>query len=142
MEGFLLKVGNSEIPNVYISKGTYKAACDKIIAGSYQDCEGTDHFDVYQNRKLNVELKISDCTEDIYTSILSLIRANFLNVNEENIIVTAWVPKLGTHVVQECIFEDVSPNIYAIVNGKLIYQDITLKFNGKGGAVNLTPPAL
>lgn len=142
MEGFLLKVGDSEIPNKYISKGTYKASVEKIIADSYQDGVGTDHFDVYPNRKLKVELKLSDCDEDTYLNIISLIRANFLNVNEENIIVTAWVPKLGAHVVQECIYEDASPNIYAISKGKIIYQDITLKFNGKGGAVNLTPPAL
>ena len=142
MQGFLLKVGSSEIPNVYISKGTYKSSCDKIIAGSHQDANGVDHFDVLKNRKLNVELKISDCSEDTYQSLINLIRSNFINVYEENVILTAYVPKLGAHVVQECVFEDASPNIYAIVNGKIIYQDITLKFNGKGGAVNLTPPGV
>lgn len=140
MEGFLLKVGSSEIPNVYISKGTYKSSCDKIIAGSHQDADGVDHYDVYKNRKLNVELKISDCTEDIYLNIISHIRANFINQYEENVLLTAYVPKLGSYVVQECVFEDASPDIYAIVNGKIIYQNIVLKFNGKGGPVNLTPP--
>ena len=142
MEGFLLKVGSSEIPNTYINKGTYKSSCDKILAGSHQDADGVDHFDVMKNRKLNVELKITDCPEDIYLSIINLIRSNFINMYEENVIVTAYVPKLGAHVVQECVFEDTSPNIYAIVNGKIIYQDITLKFNGKGGPVNLTPPGV
>lgn len=140
MEGYLLKVGNAEIPNKYISRGTYKSSCDKIVAGSHQDADGIDHFDVLKNRKLNVELKISDCTEDIYLDIISRIRANFVNVYEENVLITAFVPKLGTHVVQECVFEDASPDIHAIVNGKIIYQNIVLKFNGKGGPVNLTPP--
>lgn len=138
---YLIKVGSDgTLPNTYIKRGSYKAVCEKIISGQYADGLGVEHFEVLPYRKLKVEISISDCPEEIYEELLTTIRSNFINLNKENILVTAFVPKLGKHVTQECIFNDESPNVYAIVGSRLVYQSIKFVFNGIGGAVDLTVP--
>ena len=132
---YLIKVGDSKLPNKYISRGTYKAAADKIIAGEFVDANGTTHVEVLPNRTLNVELTISACPAALYEDIINLITGAFINANEENLLVTAWVPKLQDYVAQECLFEDDSPAVNAIVDGKLIYEKVKIKFKGKGGAI-------
>lgn len=138
---FLIKVGSDgTISNTYIKKGSYKAVCERIIAGQYPDGLGVDHFEVLPYRKLNVELSISECPEEDYEEILTIIRSNFINLNKENILVTAFVQKLGKYITQECMFYDETPSVYAIVGGRLVYQSAKFSFKGIGGPVDLTLP--
>lgn len=132
---YLIKVGGSAIPNQYIKSGTYAADVEKQVVGSYTDANGVDHFETLPYKKLNVELSISDCDAEIYESIISLIRSAIINQAEDNLIISAYVPRLNNYVTQEVIFECDMPKVHGIRNGRIIYQDVTFTFRGKGGAV-------
>lgn len=133
---YLIKAGATEIPAAYIAKGSYKAQLDKIVKGQYQDGNGVDHYEVLPYRKLNVSLEIPNCDATTYESIVNIVKNAFISANEENLLLTAWVPKRAAYVTQEVVFEDESPSIYAIRNGKIYYDKVKLTFKGKGGAVS------
>lgn len=132
---FLLKVGSTEIPNKYISRGTYKATANKQVVHQYTDANGDDHIEVLPHRKLSVSLSVSDCDAKVYNEVMQIIRNAFVNSTEERLLVTAYVPGLDKYVSQYCQLQDDSPTVFDAKSGRLIYQGINISFEGYGGEI-------
>lgn len=100
--GYLIKIGNKEIPTKYIAESSYYATpCQRQDLDSYRDNTGVLHRDVVDNRPSKVEFKTMEgLTEEEVTSIWGIFKANFASEKEMKAQIEFYDPLTGAYMTE------------------------------------------
>lgn len=111
-DDYLIKLGSStKIPNSMIDKDSYSASYDKVVANKFKNANGSDYEKYYPNSKLTVQFSTSNMTKARWDAIRGYFNDNML-ANSDDVMVTAWVPKLGSYVYQRCKVTGLTPSLH------------------------------
>lgn len=83
-QGHRIKIGNTIVPNLLISKGTYSFKKDKREAGSWQDGNGKEHFDHFRPRQVTIQFSIKERNLEEQASISGIF------ATQDNLNVEYW----------------------------------------------------
>ena len=114
-DDYLIKIGNTKIPNAYINKDSYTAAYDFVVAGTFQDANGSTYENYFPQRKLTVSFSSSNMTKSRWDTLRGFFTSNFIS-NTEDVMATCWVPKLGEYVLQRCKVSGLIPVLHKLSN--------------------------
>lgn len=130
-QGYLIKVGNYQIPHKFIKADTYSPYRNVQDLDSYRDANGILHRNALAHVPNKVEFETPSMLTNIqFEELMSNIRANYTNAIERKASVTMYVPETNSYETQEMYMPDITPKIYGIFNGVIKYNPIRLAFIG------------
>lgn len=112
-QGYLLKVGDTEIPHSYMRAETYKALLSTNDLDSYRDLDGVLHRNPLEHKVGKVEFETPPLLDDKeMTEFLNMFQNNYLDSVEKNVIATFYVPELNDYLTQEMYVPDLNFTLY------------------------------
>lgn len=131
-QGYLIKVGNYEIPaNKFIKADSYSPYVNMQDYEPWTDANGYLHRNAVKLKALKVEFETpAMLTNTEFAQLMSKIRENFLDKNARECKVTAYVPETDNYVTQRCYMADITPQIYSTYGGIIRYNPIRFAFIG------------
>lgn len=129
-EGYLVKVGNIEIPtDKYIKAQSYKATLNVQDLDSFRDANGVMHRNALEHRVNKVEFETPEMLTNTEVAYLfQMIRDNYTVPAERRFKGTIYVPELDIYMEQEMYMSDPSFTIYGIFDGVVKYSSIRIAF--------------
>lgn len=112
-DDYLIKIGDNKIPNEYIDKDSYTATHDFVVAGTFQDANGSTYENYFPQKKLTVSFSSSNMTKSRWDTLRGYFTSNFIS-NTEDVMATCWVPKLGAYVLQRCKVSGLTPALHKL----------------------------
>lgn len=82
--GYRVKIGDTIVPNLLISKGTYSFKKNKRVAGSWTDANGIDHYADHKARRAVIQFSIKERHLEEHQSIAAIFE------NQDNLSVEYW----------------------------------------------------
>ena len=130
--GFLIKVGNYEIPtDKYIKTGSYIPYVNMQAFDPYTDADGYEHIEAVELKALKVEFETRPMlTNAEFADLMSNIRANYIEARSRKCIVTAYIPEYDDYVTQTAYLSDFKPTIHSIFDNVINYNAVRLAFIG------------
>lgn len=110
-DDYLVKINNTKIPNGYIDKDSYSATNDFVVAGTFQDANGSTYENYFPQKKLTVTFSTSYMTKSRWNTFRAYFTSNFIS-NTEDVLATCWVPKSGSYVLQRCKVSGLTPVLH------------------------------
>ena len=130
-EGYLVKVGNYEIPTKYIRADSYSAYRNIQDLDSYRDANGELHRTALSHVPNKIEFETpAMLTNSDFADLMGNIRNNYTIAAERRVNVTMYVPETDSYVTQDMYMPDITPRIYGVFNGVIKYSPIRLAFIG------------
>lgn len=130
-QGYLVKVGNYEIPLKYINAGSYNAFLSVQDLDSYRDGNGVLHRNALEHTPAKVEFETTPMlTGKDFAEVMKGISDNYTNGMERKASVSAYLPEKDDYFTQDMYMPDISPSINSILNGEVIYNAIRITFIG------------
>lgn len=130
-EGYLVKVGNYEIPTKYIRADSYSAYRNVQDLDSYRDANGELHRTALSHVPNKIEFETpAMLTNSDFADLIGNIQNNYTIVAERRANVTMYVPETDSYVTQDMYMPDITPRIYGVFNGVIKYNPIRLAFIG------------
>lgn len=132
--GYLIKVGNKEIPTKYIAESSYYATPrQRQDLDSYRDNIGRLHRDVVEHQPSKVEFKTMDgLTEVEITSIWSIFSDESTNWNEMKADVEFYDPLTGEYQTEPMYLKNPKVQIEEIdiETNTVYYKSIQFSLTG------------
>lgn len=131
-QGYLIKVGNYEIPaNKFIRADSYSAYVNMQDLEPWTDANGYLHRNAVKLKAMKVEFETpAMLTNTTFETLMSNIRKNYTNATARECMVTAYMPETDSYVTQKCYLADFTPQIYGTYGGQIHYNPIRLAFIG------------
>lgn len=131
-EGYLLKVGDYEIPaDKYIKSQSYSVTRNIQDLDSYRDADGVLHRTALDHIPLKVEFETpSMLTNKDVAELFGNIQNNFFVDSERKASVTVYVPELDKYVTQDMYIPDPKFQMYGIFDEVIKYNPIRIAFIG------------
>ena len=130
-EGYLVKVGNYEIPFKYMRAESYSVSRSVQDLDSYRDAHGELHRTALQHVPNRIEFETPAMLTSVsFTDLMSNIQKNFINEIERRASVTMYVPETDSYDVQDMYMPDITPKIYHADREKIQYMAVRLAFIG------------
>lgn len=131
-EGYLLKVGDYEIPaDKYIKSQSYSVTRNIQDLDSYRDADGVLHRTALDHIPLKVEFETpSMLTNKDVAELFGNIQNNFFVDSERKASVTVYVPELDEYVTQDMYMPDPKFQMYGIFDEVIKYNPIRIAFIG------------
>lgn len=130
-EGYLVKVGNYEIPTKYIRADSYSAYRNIQDLDSYRDANGELHRTALSHVPNKIEFETpAMLTNSDFADLIGNIQNNYTIAAERRVNVTMYVPETDSYVTQDMYMPDITPRIYGVFNGVIKYNPIRLAFIG------------
>lgn len=128
--GFLVKVGNYEIPaDKYIKTQSYKATLSVQDLDSYRDANGVLHRTALEHRVNKVEFETpAMLTNAEMSELFARIRENYTLPAERRFIGTVYVPELDEYISQDMYMSDPQFTIYGIWGDVIKYGSVRIAF--------------
>lgn len=82
--GYRIKIGDTIVPNLLISKGTYSFKKNKREAGSWTDGNGYDHFEHHKPKQTVIQFSIRERNLEEQASISGIF------TEQDNLTVEYW----------------------------------------------------
>lgn len=128
-QGFLIKVGNFQIPLSFIKAESYQITRNIQDLDSYRDADGILHRTALEHFSDKVEFEcVPMLTENSMENILSGIRNNYTIPLERKSSVTLFVPEINGYTTEEMYMADPTFSFYGIFNGKIVYNSVRFAF--------------
>jgi len=135
--GYLIKIGktanaiNTEIPLTFIKAETLDVLWSTTEVDSFRNGNGTlVRNTVLPNKVLKIEFETPDIDSTDFDSVMSTIRSKFINSDEKDLYVTAWVAELGEYKTDHCYMPDVHVSIRFADANELRYSPVRIAFIG------------
>lgn len=131
-EGYLLKVGDYEIPaDKYIKSQSYSVTRNIQDLDSYRDADGVLHRTALYHIPLKVEFETpSMLTNKDVAELFGNLQNNFSVDSERKASVTVYVPELDKYVTQDMYMPDPKFQMYGIFDEVIKYNPIRIAFIG------------
>lgn len=134
--GFLLKIGEYEIPQTFIAHGTYKANINKQDIDDYTDANGYLHRNTVKLKALKVEFETPAMIPDSkFQVFMDNIRTNLVDEDADSCYITAYIPRTGTYETQFGYLVDLDPQIWGTKGNTEPYYE-SMRFAFVGGVYN------
>ena len=128
-EGYLIKVGDYKIPHSWIKADAYSVVLSNQDLDSYRDCDGKLHRTALKHKIAKVEFETpSQKTDKEMSEFLENIWNNRINETEDNVLVTAYIPKYNNYQTQEMYVPDIPFSIYYADDKEIKYNSIRMAF--------------
>ena len=129
--GFLLKIGNYEVPQKFMRAGSYSPYVNMQDIDDWPDANGYLHREAVELKALKVEFETpAMLTNTELTELMNNIKANFTNAKGRECMITAYIPEYDDYVTQLGYMADFQPQIYGTYGGVIHYNPIRLAFIG------------
>lgn len=131
-QGYLLKIGNYEIPaDKYIKADSYSAYVNMQDVDDYTDANGFLHRNAAELKPVKVEFETpAMLTNTDLTEFLDNIQENYLVAKARKCEITAYVPEYDDYVTQIGYLADIKPTIYGVFDNVIKYNPIRFAFIG------------
>ena len=130
-EGYLIKVGDYQIPHKYIKASSYSPYRTIQDLDSYRDGNGVLHRNTLAHIPNKVEFETPPMlTNTEFTELMSNISKNYTIESERKASVTLYIPENDSYITQDMYMPDITQTIYDILNDEIIYNAIRLAFIG------------
>lgn len=131
-QGWLLKVGNYEIPaNKFIRAESYQAYANMQDVEPWTDANGYLHRAAVELKALKVEFETpAMLTNTDFSVLMGNIRSNYIDAKSRACLVTAYIPEYDDYVTQTSYLADFQPQIYGTSGNVIYYNAIRLAFVG------------
>lgn len=130
-QGYLLKIGNYEIPHSVIRSETYQAYRNGQDLDSFRNADGKLNRTALEHFVIKVEFEtVPLLTDKQFGDFMAGISSNYTNVTEKKAMATAFIPELNDYMTQEVYVPDIKPTIYYAGKDKVQYNQIRLAFIG------------
>lgn len=130
-QGYLIKVGNYQVPHKFIKADTYSPYRNVQDLDSYRDGNGVLHRNALEHVPCKVEFETPPLLTNIqFKELMSNIQANYINAIERKASVTLYIPETDSYETQEMYMPDITPKIYGIFNDVIKYNPIRFAFIG------------
>ena len=126
-QGFLLKVGNTEIPRRFMKIDSFDVSYPALDLDAQRTADSMLHRNVI-GRKLKVEFTTPYLYSNELDELMSIINANILTELEQDLNVTCYYKKTNDYITQRCYLVD--PDFKIAQNSKLgdIYSPMRICF--------------
>lgn len=128
--GFLIKVGDYEIPLSYMYASSYKAAYETLDLDSYRDSNGVLQRTALEHKVPTVEIQIKSLDNEEMGALFKGISDNYINATEKKVLGTVWMPQLNDYVTDYMYIPTVDITIHTVDEKKVHYDPFTLKLIG------------
>lgn len=129
--GFLIRLGDYEVPKSYIQRKTYKTRLSVIDVDSKRNANGNLIRNALDDKKNIAEFQTVPCMSNIdVAELFSNISRNYIIPKERKILATLYVPEIDDYMTQELYIQD--PEF--IIDdededtGLLYYEPMTIAF--------------
>lgn len=129
--GYLLKIGDYEIPHEYMAANTYSPYVNMQDLESYTDANGYLHRNAVSLKALKVEFDTpAMMTNTQFADLMDNISGQFTISKARQCEITAFIPEYNGYVTQTGYMADFTPEIYGILDGTIYYNACRLAFIG------------
>ena len=128
--GFLIKVGDYDIPLEYMYASSYKAAYETMDLDSYRDSNGVLQRTALAHKVPTVEIQIKSLDNVDAGMLFSGISRNYVNATEKRVLATVWIPELNDYVTAYMYIPTLDITIHNVDKDKVHYEPFTLKLIG------------
>ena len=130
-QGYLIKVGEYQIPYKFINAETYKGKKNTQDIDSYRDGDGKLHRNVLSHKPGKVEFETPpNIKSQEFAQMIDEIEKNHTEESEEKFRVSYFLPQKNEYVEQEMYMPDIEVNVKCELNGELIYNPTRIAFIG------------
>lgn len=131
--GYLIRVGNYEVPLRLVQAETYDAKVNTLDEDSEQDNFGVLHRNVIQRIPI-VQFETIAMTENELNDFMDSCRAEYDIEEERKALCSVWVPEFGRYAEMDMYMSDPSIKIDHIdmATNTVYYMPFTVRFNGYG----------
>lgn len=126
--GFLLRVGNNEIPLKYFSLDSYKILRSTSDFDSYRDANGVLHRNALSHKVMKIEFSTPYMYGDDLDVLMNLIRSQYINQDEKKVIITAYDKESNSYVSATCYVPDITFQIAQNSPRGLLYAPTRIAF--------------
>lgn len=127
---YLVKVGNYTIPLGKIKADTYKSVRTVIDLDSYRSADGVLIRNALPHVPYKLEMNLIPMYNTDLQTIIQNIRSNFISSIEKKANVTFYDTETDQYITQEMYMPDINFQIYGIFDGRILYDETTIKFIG------------
>lgn len=129
--GWLLKIGNYEVPMKYMKAESYSPYVNMQDVDPWTDANGYLHRNALELKALKVEFETPALlTNTQLAEFLGKIKAQFTDTKSRTCIITAYIPENDDYVTQTGYMADFQPTIYGAYGGVVRYNSMRLAFIG------------
>lgn len=129
--GWLLKIGNYEVPMKYMKAESYSPYVNMQDIDPWTDANGYLHRNAVDLKALKVEFETpAMLTNTQFAEFMSNIRGQFTDAKSRRCIITAYIPEYDDYVTQTGYMADFQPTIYGTYGGVIHYNSIKFSFIG------------
>ncbi|MBQ8804111.1 MAG: hypothetical protein IJZ53_10790 [Tyzzerella sp.] len=129
--GFLVKVGDYELPLKFIKADSYSVYRNTQELDSYRDANGKLHRSALEHMPNKVEFDtVSMLTNVQFEEFMSNIRNQYTSTVERKASVTLYIPEINDYVTQDMYMPDIQPTIYLANNEIIKYNSVHVSFIG------------
>lgn len=130
-QGYLIKVGNYEIPLSMMRAETYKVSKKILDVDSYRDANGKLHREALDHYSAVVTFNIPALkTNTEVSEFLSNIQANYTIPKERKASVQFYMPETDNYVTLDMYMPDIEFTMYMATKEFIKYNETTIEFIG------------
>lgn len=129
-EGYLLKFGDTILPNAYLSLTTYTVTPNRRnVIDTFQDSDGLTYRDVAKKYKTKLEFDTVDALKlSQKIRMQQVFKAGLLNERERKYRVTYWNDETNAYEQMECYMSDIDyPIRWIDKNNEIVYGKIRIE---------------
>lgn len=127
---YFIKLSNTEIPINYMRVGSYQCTYETLDLDSFRDANGLLHRTALPSRKVKVEFETPYLYANEMQNLLSLIRNNFTDANEQKVSLNAYLPETDDYVTQDAYLVNITFKIEQNSPNGYIYAPTRICFIG------------
>ncbi len=129
--GYLLRIGDYEIPASIIKADSYSAYINMQDVDPWTDADGYLHRKAVKLKAIKVEFETRGGMYDKeFDAFMSKLQEQYVKPDEKGCYITAYIPEMRKYVAQYGYMADIQPSIYGVFNGKIMYNPCKFSFIG------------
>lgn len=130
--GFLLKIGDYEVPGKYLGASSYFAYVNTQTIDPYTDSNGKLHMNFLPLAPLKVEFTTPNMvTNTELAEFIKKIKEQAVDQNvKRKFYATAYIPELDDYVTELAYMADFKPGIYMLDGDTITYNAISFSIIG------------
>lgn len=130
-QGYLIKVGNYEIPLSMMRAETYKVSKKVLDLDSYRDANGELHREALEHFSAVITFNIPPLkTNKEISAFLSNIQANYTVPKERKALVEFYMPETDDYVTLNMYMPDIEFTMYMATQTVVKYNETSIEFIG------------
>lgn len=129
--GYLIKVGNYEIPLSMMRAETYKVSKKVLDVDSYRDANGELHREALDHYSAVITFNVPPLkTNKEISAFLSNIQANYTIPKERKAVIEFYMPETDNYVTLNMYMPDPEFTIYMATKQFIKYNETPIEFIG------------